>query len=328
MPLVGRWLLARTGGWPVSANSGSASSADRLRRPRRRPGHAKRVYSDRSRSACFDPKSGDPVRSRMHSAVRTVTIAVTAAALGAWLASVVRPVAGQAPAVYRAPRLSDGKPDLNGIWQVLNKANYDLEAHVARPRWPFAPALGPVPAPPVLALGAVGAVPPGLGVVEGGAIPYQPEALAEEGQPGTLARARSRNQVLPAGRAARDVHAVSVSDRPERQRDLLRVRVRRRGAEHLFEGSRSGGGRFLDGTVGGPLGRRHAGRRRDRIQRPDLVRSRGKLSQRRAARGRAVHANRCRQASATKPRSRIARCSRGRGKSACHSTGVWRKTRS
>jgi hypothetical protein len=33
-----------------------------------------------------------------------------------------------------------------------------------------------VPAPPVLALGAVGAVPPGLGVVEGGAIPYLPEA--------------------------------------------------------------------------------------------------------------------------------------------------------
>jgi hypothetical protein len=42
----------------------------------------------------------------------------------------VVPLAGQA---YRAPRGPDGKPDLNGIWQALNEANYDIEAHVARP---------------------------------------------------------------------------------------------------------------------------------------------------------------------------------------------------
>jgi hypothetical protein len=40
------------------------------------------------------------------------------------------PGAGQE---YRAPRGPDGKPDLNGIWQALNEANYDIEAHVARP---------------------------------------------------------------------------------------------------------------------------------------------------------------------------------------------------
>src|SRR5205085_1936555 len=39
---------------------------------------------------------------------------------------------------------------------------------------------GPVPATPVLALGAVGAVPPSLGVVEGGEIPYKPEALEQK----------------------------------------------------------------------------------------------------------------------------------------------------
>ena len=39
---------------------------------------------------------------------------------------------------------------------------------------------GPVPAAPVLALGAVGAVPPGMGVVEGGEIPYKPDALAKK----------------------------------------------------------------------------------------------------------------------------------------------------
>jgi hypothetical protein len=75
------------------------------------------------------------------------------------------------------------KPDLNGIWQALNEANYDLEAHVVRPAMAVRPGpYGPIPAAPVLALGAVGAVPPGLGVVEGGEIPYKPEALTRRKQ--------------------------------------------------------------------------------------------------------------------------------------------------
>ena len=100
----------------------------------------------------------------------------TTSALAALLAMGAGTLAGQA---YRAPRTSDGKPDLNGIWQALNEANYDLEAHVARPAMALRQGpYGPVPAAPVLALGAVGAVPPGMGVVEGGEIPYKPEALA------------------------------------------------------------------------------------------------------------------------------------------------------
>jgi len=85
------------------------------------------------------------------------------------------------PASYRAPRADGGHPDLNGIWQTMNEADFDLEAHVARPamavrQGPY----GPVPAAPVLALGAIGAVPPSLGVVEGGEIPYKPEMLARK----------------------------------------------------------------------------------------------------------------------------------------------------
>ncbi len=96
--------------------------------------------------------------------------------LAAILAAGVLPLAAQA---YRAPRGADGKPDLNGIWQALSGANYDLEGHTARPAMALRPGpYGPVPAPQVLALGAVGAVPPGVGVVEGGEIPYKPEALA------------------------------------------------------------------------------------------------------------------------------------------------------
>jgi hypothetical protein len=75
----------------------------------------------------------------------------------------------QAPAAqaYRAPRAADGKPNLNGIWQALNEANWDLEPHAA--------AQGTV-----LALGAQFSIPPGIGVVDGGSIPYKPEALAKK----------------------------------------------------------------------------------------------------------------------------------------------------
>ena len=80
----------------------------------------------------------------------------------------------------RAARI-DGKPNLNGIWQVLNTANFDLEAHMAKAAMAMrAGPVVPVPAKEVLALGAVGAVPSGVGVVEGGAIPYKPEALAKK----------------------------------------------------------------------------------------------------------------------------------------------------
>ena len=100
----------------------------------------------------------------------------SAAAIAA-LSILALPAFGQTG--YQPPRLANGKPDLNGIWQALNTANYDIEMHLARPALATQPGPhGPVPAPNVLALGAVGAVPGGLGVVEGGKIPYKPEALA------------------------------------------------------------------------------------------------------------------------------------------------------
>jgi hypothetical protein len=78
-------------------------------------------------------------------------------------------------AARSAPRASatgiarlGGHPNLNGIWQVLNNANWNLEPHEA----------AQAPAAPEK-LGAIGAIPPGLGVVEGGQIPYKPEALKQ-----------------------------------------------------------------------------------------------------------------------------------------------------
>jgi hypothetical protein len=83
-----------------------------------------------------------------------------------------------APAAYKAPRGPDGvHPDLNGVWQVMNTANWDIEPHEPRAALQMRPGpVNPVPAKEVLALGAVGAVPGGPGVVEGGEIPYTPEA--------------------------------------------------------------------------------------------------------------------------------------------------------
>ena len=85
-----------------------------------------------------------------------------------------------ADSAYKAPRAADGvHPDFNGIWQALNEANYDLEMHMARASMALRDGpYGLVPAKGTVALGAVGAVPPGMGVVEGGKIPYKPEALA------------------------------------------------------------------------------------------------------------------------------------------------------
>jgi hypothetical protein len=90
---------------------------------------------------------------------------VTAAATLAILSGGMT-VSAQAPA-YRAPRTADGKPNLNGIWQAINEANWDIEGHSAAPGR-------------VLALGAEDAVVPGLGIVEGGPLPYLPAAAAKK----------------------------------------------------------------------------------------------------------------------------------------------------
>jgi hypothetical protein len=116
----------------------------------------------------------------MRRFLRDALIALAGAAAAAALFWAATPTAGQSSA-SRIPRTAAGKPDLNGIWQALNTANYDLEAHVARPALAMRPGpIVPVPAREVVALGAVGAVPAGGGVVVGGAIPYQPAALEKK----------------------------------------------------------------------------------------------------------------------------------------------------
>lgn len=64
------------------------------------------------------------------------------------------------------PRAWDGKPDLNGIWQTLSTANWNLESHSS-----YAGRAD---------IGVLGATPPGLGVVVGGEIPYQEWARGKQ----------------------------------------------------------------------------------------------------------------------------------------------------
>src|SRR2546421_11128757 len=61
---------------------------------------------------------------------------------------------------YRAPRTTDGKPNLSGIWQALNTANWDLQTHPARPGLVAAGARGAMPAGIAAGAGGGNAQPP------------------------------------------------------------------------------------------------------------------------------------------------------------------------
>jgi hypothetical protein len=93
-----------------------------------------------------------------------LAIVVAAAAAVGWLSS---SASGQ-DRRYTAPRLvGSNHPNLNGIWQAMNTAYWDIQDHSAQ-------------SGPVTALGAWGAVPAGQGIVESNEIPYQAWALAKK----------------------------------------------------------------------------------------------------------------------------------------------------
>lgn len=110
---------------------------------------------------------------------RFLMILSTGVAVLAVVSLAVMKTSGQA---NRSAMTPDGKPNFNGIWQVTSTANWDLLAHGMRPAVAQSGVYADVPvlAAPVLALGSVGGVPPGPGVVEGNEIPYKPEAAAKK----------------------------------------------------------------------------------------------------------------------------------------------------
>ncbi len=102
----------------------------------------------------------------MRTRIGLAALLAVASVSAAILVSAVNPVSGQNQSTT-APRTSDGKPDFTGIWQAMNSANWDLQAHEARRG-------------PVIALGAAFSIPASPGVVEGNEIPYLPAAAAKK----------------------------------------------------------------------------------------------------------------------------------------------------
>jgi len=80
--------------------------------------------------------------------------AAASALLGAWLLA-LSPGAVSAQA-YSVPRNEHGQPDLEGVWQAVNTAVWNIEPHSASH-----------------------GIPGGLGVVIGGELPYRPAALEQ-----------------------------------------------------------------------------------------------------------------------------------------------------
>jgi hypothetical protein len=90
-----------------------------------------------------------------------------ACAVGSLLAIALAPAYvrdAQAATANAIPRLANAKPDFSGIWQTTSAADYDLEPHSNRKD-----------------------APPGPGIVDGGVIPYLPNALKQK-QKNFLAR--------------------------------------------------------------------------------------------------------------------------------------------
>jgi hypothetical protein len=90
----------------------------------------------------------------MRTHLATAAIAAIALSYGLIAAGGQNSTAG--PAI---PRTADGRPNLSGVWQVINTAAWDIQGHNAQK-----------------------GVPGGIGVVEGDEIPYQPWAAEKKKQ--------------------------------------------------------------------------------------------------------------------------------------------------
>ena len=215
------------------------------------------------------------------------------------------------------PRTADGKPDFSGIWQAMNTANWNLQAHAAS-RGPGGRARRRVQ--------HAG----GLGVVEGNEIPYLPDARRrrKENAENWLTRDPEIKCYMP-GDAADDVHAVSRSRSFSRQNTILMAsefasasRVVRMNSQEKSPTPSRG----WDGRSAGGKARRWSSR--PRITGSHLVRSRRQLPQRGAARDRAIHAGRPEHDHLRGDDGGSQGLHPARGRSACRSIAVSRQTRS
>ena len=100
----------------------------------------------------------------MRSRLRYLIVVLMATAFLSSCSELAPPADGLSLSI---PRTATGEPRLDGIWQALTEANWDIRPHAA----------GPAPLPE---LGTFSAIQPGLGIVENGEIPYQAWAAEKQ----------------------------------------------------------------------------------------------------------------------------------------------------
>jgi hypothetical protein len=95
-----------------------------------------------------------------------MALVLAAATAVAHVVGCTAPTGAQGETASRLERI-DGHPNLNGIWQAAGTAHWNIEAHSAEAIEEFWP------------LGSLASIPAGQSIVDGGTIPYLPEALAK-----------------------------------------------------------------------------------------------------------------------------------------------------
>ena len=107
-----------------------------------------------------------PMRDQFSGQMKVVVGTAIAAALAVIALVAMKMPTSEAQSATQPARIG-GHPNLNGVWQAITAAYWNLEDHSAEGLSNF------------WQLGAIAAIPAGQSVIEGGTIPYLPAALAK-----------------------------------------------------------------------------------------------------------------------------------------------------
>jgi hypothetical protein len=107
-----------------------------------------------------------PMRDQFSGQMKVVVGTAIAAALAVIALVAIKMPTSEAQSATQPARIG-GHPNLNGVWQAITTAYWNLEDHSAEGLSNF------------WQLGAIAAIPAGQSVIEGGTIPYLPTALAK-----------------------------------------------------------------------------------------------------------------------------------------------------
>jgi hypothetical protein len=185
---------------------------------------------------------------------------------------------------FRAPRTPDGVPNISGIWQANNTANWDLEPHEAR--------MGPV-----VALAAAFSIPAASASLKVTRFRICRPALEKRNQNrADWVKLDPEVKCYMPGIPARDLHAVSVQIVQSKDNVLFTYEFTSASRVVRMNTQEKSPAPAWMGWYGRQVGRRIAGDRSDRSHAGHVVRSRRELPQRRAKGDGTLHAHRCEHA--------------------------------